>query len=154
MIETMFIKKLHNNRQKIITTILAVISIVFICDFLCDMGILNNAMAHQEGQISHEIVFYDKHEAPSTPLEKTFHEEAQDEDCCEEETSKLYANLVKYEIPTFDLDKVIVLLELPWSSSFSALQPFKETNPYTLNSALSPPVRGLYARVLFQSFLC
>lgn len=159
----MIIRKLHKNRRKIAIAIVAVFSMVFVCDFLCDLGIINNEMTHHKGQHSHEVHVSDGHHdhhgnshdhgATSTPMEEPHHEEIPDEDCCEEETSKLYASLVKYEIPTFDLNKVVVLYELPFIS-FKALLPYKETNPYTLNSALSPPIKGLYACILFQSFLC
>ena len=149
------------NRRKIAVSILAVFSVVFICDFLCDLGIIKNAIAHAGGHHDHkEIVTQDHHgghghDNESTPHEPSHHDEdTEDEDCCEEETSKIYASLVKYELPKFDLDKVVVLLDLPWSTAFNLSHSYIETNPYRLNSALSPPVTGLYARILFQSFLC
>ena len=159
----MLIKKLHTNRRKIAISILAVFSVVFVCDFLCDLGIANNTLAHADGHHTHEEVATNhhhgdhshNHEFDSTPHEQSHHDkDGEDEDCCEEETSKIYASLVKYELPKFDLDKVVVLLDLPWSTAFNLSHSYIETNPYRLNSALSPPVTGLYACILFQSFLC
>lgn len=131
----MFIKKLHSNRHKLATCVLAVFSVVFVCYFFCDFGIINNAHTHPgNGHFDHE--------------------KASGEDCCEEETSQFYASLVKREFPIIDLDKIVVTLDLPWRPTYHTHYTYKETNPYTLNNALSPPIAGLYARILFQSFLC
>ena len=144
----MFMKILHGNRQKLATCVLAVFSVVFICDFLCDFGVINNAHTHQDnGHHDHGVAIEESHNHHD-------HNKSSDEDCCEEETSQFYASLVKHELPIFDLDKIVVTLELPWSQTYNIPYTYKEINPHTLNNALSPPVAGLYARILFQSFLC
>lgn len=142
---------------------LAVFSVVFVCDFLCDLGIIKNAMAHAGLPHDHEAVVTHNHHddhGHSHEFEPTPHKvpnqenDTEDEDCCEEETSQFYASLVKHELPVFDLDKIVVTLELPWSPTYNTHYTYKETNPHILNNALSPPIAGLYARILFQSFLC
>lgn len=159
----MFIKKLHNNRQKLATYVLAVFSVVFACDFLCDFGVINKAPAHRiNGSHDHEVAIDEHHRnhhsyehgvhLPSN--EAHDHEKASDEDCCQEETSQFYASLVKHELPVFDLDKIVVTLDLPWSLTYPTYRTHLEPDPSTLKNALSPPLTGLYARILFQSFLC
>jgi len=145
----MHILKLHNNRRKVAISILAVFSFVFICDFLCDHEIINSGTVYLH---SHKA-FASDHEAASD-MEIPDHGEESDEDRCEETTNIIYASLVKHEMPRFDLNMVVLLFEAPWSASFSVFNLYKETNPYRLNSAPSPPVTGLYARILYQSFLC
>lgn len=141
---------------------LAVFSVVFACDFLCDFGVINNAHTRQDnGHHDHGVAIEepDNHHAhdheAKPPVDKSNdHEKASDKDCCEGETSQFYASLVKRELPVFDLDKIVVTLDLPWSPTYDTHYTYKETNPHTLNNALSPSVAGLYARILFQSFLC
>lgn len=154
----MFIKKLHSNRQKLATYVLAVFSVVFVCDFLCDFGVINNAHTHQSnGHHDHGVAIEEPHNDhdATPPVDKSHdHEKASDEDCCEEETSQFYASLVKHELPVFDLDKIVVTLDLPWSPIYDTHYTYKETNPHTLNNALSPPLSGYDVRILYQSFLC
>ena len=154
----MLIQKLHNNRRKIAIYILAMFSFVFICDFACDQGIINYAIVYEhrhDGATSD----HDNHQQArdleaTSDMETPLHGDSCDDDYCEEHNNKLYANLVKHEMPRFDLDMVVLSFEELWGASFSILNPYKETSPHRLNSALSPPVTGLYARILFQSFLC
>lgn len=156
----MLIKKLHNNRQKIAAMVLAVFSIVFICDSLCDLGIINNSLTHQDNAHHSPKVVISEHEHDhnshshdhDVALSST--ETPSDEDCCEEETSQFYASLIKYETPNFDLSQELVFHTVVWGNFSPISFTYKETNPHRLNSALSPPITGLYACILFQSFLC
>ncbi|MDW3212145.1 MAG: hypothetical protein R8N23_19910 [Reichenbachiella sp.] len=156
----MFIRKLNIYRKNIALTLLIALTSVFVCDFLCDVGIMNNSVTHgNDSHHSHEVVASEdhhkhSHDHESAPSEMdTAHGESQDEDCCEEETNKLYASLVKHEIPKFDLDQELVLYTVLWISLPPISFNHKEKNPHRLNSALSPPIGGYFARILFQSFL-
>lgn len=160
----MIIKRLHIVRQPIATSILAIFSIVFICDFLCDLGIINNDLTH-EVKHSHELVADSHHDhagkySRGYDFESTMHEtthrhkhDDKDEDCCEEESNRFYASLVNHEFPQFDLDYDLVHFAEPWFSELNFTFHYKETDPYRLKSTLSPP-SGAFARILFQSFLC
>jgi len=138
---------------------LALFSFVFICDFACDQGIINYGIVYEhrheaaasDHQNDHQ---HDRDHEAASDMQRPLHGDSCDDDYCEEHNNKLYANLVKHELPRFDLDVIFLSFEAPWSASFSILNPYIETNPHRLNSALSPPVTGRYARILYQSFLC
>ena len=160
----MIIKNLHIVRRSIATSILAIFSIVFICDFLCDLGFINYALTH-EVKHSHEVVTDGHHDQGGNnnhghDFESTMHEtthrhkhDDKDEDCCEEESNRFYASLVNHEFPQFDLDYDLVHFAEPWFSELNFTFHYKETDPYRLKSTLSPP-SGAFVRILFQSFLC
>lgn len=156
----MFIKKLHNVRQKIAALTLTVFSVVFICDFLCNLGIVNKSLIHKNNtHHSHEVTISKLgHDHHSFLFEKaaTFSqmESPSIEDCCKEEINRFYASLINYENPGFDLNQELIIHHTLVWNHFSHIIIYKETNPYKLNSSLSPPITGLYACILFQSFLC
>lgn len=159
----MLIRKLHSNRQKLATIVLAVFSVVFICDFLCDFEVINGAHAKLENTShEHDIALeghHHDHESSAHDAELPAHmahehDESSFGECCSEEISQFYANLTIHQLPGFDLERNIGVLNMPWNLFFKARCIQKKINPSILNNALSPPLTGQYARIIFQSFLC
>ena len=169
----MIINTLQKNSTAIVTTVMMVFSFAFACDMLCDLGVLDHAMMHHSGEHHHGMA------GPETPhseghhhdeghhhseghhvtglSESDHHDEVpMEEDCCEEETEFFYAHLITQSVPSFEFSHAWAYLDLTFTDcySFFELVPSGEPNPYILNSSLSPPVSGLYACILYQSFLC
>ncbi|MEQ8878770.1 MAG: hypothetical protein RLQ12_04015 [Cyclobacteriaceae bacterium] len=155
--------------------LLLALSGVFICNALCDLGILDIRMysgqnkavdLHSHGRnhghdqqgaadVSHsdhhvaDVKQHDGHDHSGN------HQHKDKEECCEEETSRLLASLVNNELPSFQIEKVPVLLQVVvLSQDFTSFSSNKKHNVYSLNSSLSPPVGGSFLRILYQSFLC
>lgn len=98
------IKKLHNIKQIVITLLLAGFISVFVCDALCDFGLISwgnyptfvkEADHHSIKDQEHEQydVANDHHHEDSQPDDGS-----EEDECCDEEVKNLYASLIKYEI--------------------------------------------------------
>ncbi|MBN72902.1 MAG: hypothetical protein CME32_26915 [Gimesia sp.] len=65
------------------------------------------------------------------------------------------ASLVNNELPSFQMEKVPVLLQVVvLAQDFTSFTYNKKLSVYSLNSSLSPPLSGYDVRILYQSFLC
>lgn len=164
-------RKLHKIRIRLSLSLLIALSSVFLCNYLCDLGILDIRIysGNQVGSLyhthsskkGHENHFSgDHHEHQISGIHQDHHDHSdshheEKDECCKEETSKLLASLVNYELPTFETEKVPVLLyAVIFDVNYTNFHFHKNTDPHQLNSSLSPPVTGSFIRVLIQSFLC
>jgi hypothetical protein len=135
------IKKLHRYKSQIAIILIAAISSVFLCDYLCNINIIsintngyNKANDHNPLGASHQ-----DHNQSS-------------ENGCEDLTGNLYNNLMKYKVePTVIAAKhVLYAIVLPVLEFNFDTQLTKETSVYF---NLPPPLKGSEVRVLIQSFL-
>ncbi|MEQ9217959.1 MAG: hypothetical protein RLO17_07955 [Cyclobacteriaceae bacterium] len=168
----MITRKLRLIRIQLTLGLLLALSGVFICNALCDLGILDIRMysghkavdLHSQGSNhGHDHLGDDgdhHNDLHPKPLHQdkhnhSNHQHGDKEECCEEETSRLLASLVNSELPSFQIEKVPVLLQVVvLSQDFTSFSSNKKPNVYSLNSSLSPPLSGYDVRILYQSFLC
>lgn len=162
--------------MQLVLSLLIAFSGVFVCNFLCDLGVLDiRIYSDRSGSIAHLHESGHKHNhsansgghhnihpagrvAPQHNDNHTTHHQHNgnnEDECCEEETSQLLASLVQYELPKFETEKIPVLLHaVLYDIDFVSFHIHKNTDPYQLNSSLSPPAGGSFLRILYQSFLC
>ena len=168
----MIIRKLRVIRIQLTLGLLLALSGVFICNALCDLDILDIRMysghkavdLHSHGSNhGHDHLGDDgdhHNDLHPKPLHQdkhnhSNHQYGDKEECCEEETSRLLASLVNSELPSFQMEKVPVLLQVvALAQEFTSFTSNKKHNVYSLNSSLSPPLSGYDVRILYQSFLC
>jgi len=174
----MIIRKLRTIQIQLTLGLLLAFSGVFICNALCDLGILDIRMysgqtaivAHDshgskhghdqhgdadEPHSGHHVADVKHHDVHGPSGDQHKHNGKDKDDCCEEETRQLLASLVNYELPTFQTEKVPVLLQaVVFDQDFTNFNTNKKPNVYSLNSSLSPPLSGFQLRILYQSFLC
>ena len=149
---------------------------VFVCNFLCDSGILDiriysgrsggtvhlHESSPKHGHSGNSVDHHNIHPAGDVTHHNednhtTHHQHNgnSEDECCEEETNQLLASLVQYELPKFETEKIPVLLyPVLYNIDFVSFPVYKNTKPYRLNSSLSPPGGGSFLRILYQSFLC
>lgn len=155
------IKKLHTFQASIVAILLVALSSVFVCDFLCDVGIIEISLdgyQHQSepnGQSSHNHSGSDHHH---DLLATGHHHEDQQQntekdDCCEEETNALFSSLIKHQTKAFNLKTkyfqlVAIDFHLEKIVVFNSVVPSGEI--YFLDL---PPPSSWDIRVLIQSFL-
>ncbi len=150
--------KLYNMKQCIVILFLTGFISVFVCDALCDLGvvswgnstaIIENADHHQnEGQGHDEDAISDHHHDDTNN-----HQENDEEECCDEIVSNLYASLVKYELKQIPLETpVFQLLYQVFALDFQAEIFHQKVLPF-LYANLPPPVSGFHIRIFIQSFL-
>ena len=169
----MIIRKLRIIQIQLTLGLLLALSGVFICNALCDLSILDIRMysgqnkavdLHSHGSNHGQDHLGDDgdhhNDLHPKPLHQdkhnhSNHQHGDKEECCEEETSRLLASLVNSELPSFQIEKVPVLLQVVvLSQDFTSFSSNKKPNVYSLNSSLSPPLSGYDVRILYQSFLC
>ncbi|MEQ8339335.1 MAG: hypothetical protein RIA62_18380 [Cyclobacteriaceae bacterium] len=169
----MIIRKLRVIRIQLTLGLLLALSGVFICNALCDLSILDIRMysgqnkavdLHSQGSNHGHDHLGDDGDHHDDLHSKTLHQDKHNhsnhqhgdkEECCEEETSRLLASLVNSELPSFQMEKVPVLLQVvALAQEFTSFTSNKKHNVYSLNSSLSPPLSGYDVRILYQSFLC
>lgn len=176
LFHTMIIRKLHKIQMQLALSLLIAFSGVFVCNFLCDLGILdiriyssrsggiahrhdsNHQHGHSENSGDHHNIHPAGevgHQHKDNHTTHHQHNSNSEDECCEEETNQLLASLVQYELPKFETEKIPVLLNaVLYDIDFVSFHIHKNTDPYHLNSSLSPPVGGSFLRILYQSFLC
>ncbi|PZX51518.1 hypothetical protein LV84_03675 [Algoriphagus ratkowskyi] len=153
------IRKLHFKKQFIVTLLLTGFVSVFVCDALCDMGLISwvshptaiveTVDQHQNegyGHHSDEILAH-KHNGPSE------HQENDEEECCDEIVKNLYASLIKYDLKQIPVETPIFhLLYHVFALDFQAEIFHQKILPF-LYANLPPPVSGYRIRIFIQSFL-
>ncbi|MBR07688.1 MAG: hypothetical protein CMP48_08365 [Rickettsiales bacterium] len=169
----MIFRKLRSIQIQLVLSLLIALSGVFVCDSLCDLGILDIQMRsgrstrishviddNQSNEVKHDhkhgVTHHnDHHEIQKHDHADGDHQHNNSDECCEEETSQLLASLVTHELPNFETEYVPVLLQaVIYDVNYISFHHHKNTDPYRLNSSLSPPISGSFIRVLHQSFLC
>jgi len=160
----MIINHIHKRKNSIAIGLLVAFNIVFGSNFLCDVGIMKTTAISK----THEHAAIDGHDHDHFANEESHHHgqehahqkhqkqnKDEEDDCCEEEISLLFASLVQNRVDDFELDEAPVLNTIIQERLLTYRFVFyKKHNPYTLKNALSPPLSGLQIRVLHQSFLC
>ncbi|NDP22117.1 MAG: hypothetical protein GZ091_13695 [Paludibacter sp.] len=151
------IRKLHRNKQYIVTILLTGFISVFVCDALCDLGLISwgnypqiteNAYHHQKEGHGHDDAVSDHHHDNE--------HERQDngkEQCCDEIVTNLYASLIKYEIKQSSIEiPVFHLLYQVYAVDFQT-ETFNQKIFSFFYTNLPPPVSGFHIRIFIQSFL-
>jgi|TARA_Y100001972_G_scaffold106199_1_gene134404 hypothetical protein len=170
----MITRKLRMMQIQLTLSLLLAFSGVFICNALCDLGILDIRMysdqtaslTHHSNENKHSHDHHGDSDHHNDPQAMVMHQDEHNhvsdqhrhkdkDECCEEETLQLLASLVNYELPTFQTERVPVLLQTDvLDQDFIDFISNKKSNVYSLNSSLSPPISGFQLRILYQSFLC
>ena len=153
------IRKLHNIKQYIVTLLLTGFISVFVCDALCDFGLISwgdsasvvkNADTHPKNAHDH-----DHHDAATNHHQEDehSHDDSEEDECCDEVVNNLYASLIKYELkqilvetPIFHILYQVYAVDFEVEAFNQQLLPFLYTN-------LPPPVSGNHIRIFIQSFL-
>ena len=167
----MIIRKLRKAQMQLALSLVVALSGVFVCNSLCDLGILDIRMhsgkstdvAHNHegtGGHGHTDINSNHHADHSSDdanhaYQSDLQQQQDKDECCDEETSLLLASLVKYDVQKFETEKVPVLLYVAVCDvRFTIFSVNKNISLFQLNSSLSPPIRGAFRRILYQSFLC
>ena len=150
------IRKLHKKNQYLVTLLLVGFISVFLCDALCDFELIswgNSPVIVQE--VEHHPVKghdHDHHDAASDPQ----HHDKQDNDedeCCDEMVTNLYASLIKYELKQNAVEiPVFHLLYQVYAINFQ-VETFNQKPLLFLYTNLPPPVIGYHIRIFIQSYL-
>lgn len=125
---------------------------VFMCDALCDLGVIsmgNYLVTVQE--VDHHQTNDHDHDADSDHRHVGNNESDEDE-CCDEEVSNFYASLIKYELKQNSVQ--IAVFCLPYQVFELGFQ--EKVNQKKLSffyANLPPPIGGYLIRIFFQSFL-
>jgi hypothetical protein len=152
------IKKIHHKKQYIVILLLTAFASVFVCDGLCDLGLISwgNSTAivekpnhrQKDGHGHHDDAISDHHNDNEHE-----HQAAEEEECCDEIVNNLFASLIKYElkqnaveIPVYHLLYHVYTINVPTETLNQKPLLFLYTN-------LPPPVTGYDIRVFIQSFL-
>jgi hypothetical protein len=150
--------KLHNIKQYIVTLLLTGFISVFVCDALCDLGLMSwgnyPAMVKEADPHPKKTHDHNHHKAATDHHHDDKHShDADEEECCDEVVNNLYASLIKYELkqtpveaPAFQMLYRIYNLDVEADIFNKQLLPFLYTN-------LPPPVSGNHIRIFIQSFL-
>lgn len=155
------IRKLHNIKQYIVTLLLTGFISVFVCDALCDLGLIswgNYPIIVKEADPHPKKTHDHNHHKAATDHhhdDKHSHDDSKEDECCDEVVNNLYASLIKYELKQIPVETPIfhvlyqvyaIDFEVETFNQHQQLLPFLYTN-------LPPPVSGNHIRVFIQSFL-
>ena len=158
----MIIRYLNKARLQITISLLIAFSGVFVCNVLCyqvitDIGFYSDQQSQSIGTSDDT---YQKHGChhkfdPTGDSNKDHHDHQSrsDDECCEEQANLLYENLVNYVFPSFDVEKVpMLIITLVFEEPLQITTVLKGIKRHHLNCTLSPP-SGAVLRILIQSFL-
>lgn len=151
-------KKLQNKKQYIVTLALTGFISVFLCDGLCDLGLISwgnypaivqeTEQYQDEGHGHHADAVSDHHHD-----DEHEHQNDEEEQCCDEIVNNLYSSLIKYEvrqnsveIPVFQLIYQVYALDFQTETFNQKIFSLFYTN-------LPPPISGYRIRIFIQSFL-
>ncbi len=131
---------------------------MFICDALCDVGIIEFSSTHghdgvedHHGSTAHN--HGDDHHALPVATDHD-HRPTEDDDCCENLTTPFFNQLIKHKVESFEFNKVEKIDFVPHYDGFiSFLYNSRKVDNLFLYSNLPPPLPGDQIRILFQSFL-
>ena len=155
------------NRLKLGIALSLVLSFsgMFVCDALCDLGIIEFAIVHDHSQESaddpihnhdadhhHSNMFdHDDHHNPSSGHD---HESSEEGECCEDLTSPFFDQLVKHQKQSFEFDKVEKITLIDHYDGYEAfIYNSRKVDNLFFYSNLPPPLPGDQIRIRFQSFL-
>lgn len=167
------LRKLHIFKPHITMGFLVSLSCVFICDFLCDLGVIefqkfhvynhkseilstpeihNHSHSSQAGfhDLSNE---QDENQGQNHGHDHSNHSNNQDEEnCCDDLSNAVYSTLIKSDGITINVEvklHALYLIENGVHSVSSSLSWYKKVSfLYDI-----PPPPGKVIRILFQSFL-
>lgn len=153
------IKRLHKRKEYIVILLLTGFISVFVCDALCDFGVISwgNYSAIVQEADHHPIKGHNHdHHATSEYQHDGKHDHHgnnEDDECCDEIVTNLYASLIKYELrqipvetPVFHVLFQVYAVDFEVENFNQQLLPFLYTN-------LPPPLSGNHIRIFIQSFL-
>ena len=154
----MIIRFLHKARLQVAISLLIAFSGGFACNWLCDFGITEVGFHTDQQTYSVDHHHDDDHhhhdsDLTGNPNNNHHHKSSGGDECCEEETNQLFSSLVNYVFPSFDLEKVPVLLQaIVFEANTEKTSVIKWLGHYRFKSSLSPPF-GVSLRIIIQSFL-
>lgn len=153
------IRKLHNMKQYIVILLLTGFMSVFVCDALCDLGLIswgNYPAVVKEADYHPKKAHDHDHQDATTNHhddDKDSHDGNEEDECCDEVVNNLYASLIKYELkqipvetPVFHVLYQVYAINFETEIFNQQLLPFLYTN-------LPPPISGFHIRISIQSFL-
>lgn len=156
------------NKRKLGITLGLVLAFsgMFICDALCDVGIIGFSSAHSHDQVEdhHGLTAHDHGNADhAMPLVTDQHHEqpaghdhesSDDGDCCEDLTTPFFDQLIKHKVESVEfskIDKIDFVADYDGYNAF--LYNSRKLDKLFRYSNLPPPIPGDQIRILFQSFL-
>lgn len=141
--------------MQIALTLVMAFSSIFVCDALCDVGIITFEQEHHHS----DPEAHDHHGNQSgdhdhnQPAEDN-HESSEADDCCEDLTTPFFDQLIKHKIENFEFNKIE---KVDFIALYDGYSVFKLNNRKTQNSSLyydlPPPLEDDQIRILYQSFL-
>lgn len=150
-------RKLHAHKQYIVALLLSGFSSVFVCDFLCDVGVISWARFNSHAVITdHPKEAHHHHDSPTDHHHDDTHDHNkshEQDDCCQDVVNQIYASLIKFELKQSTLQAPL------YCYMYEAYTVYGKPNTYSqrllsfLYTNLPPPVGGFHIRVLIQSFL-
>jgi hypothetical protein len=152
------IRKMHHMKQYIVILLLTGFASVFVCDGFCDLGLISwgNSTAiiekadhsQNEGHGHHGDAISDHHNDNERK-----HQNPDEEECCDEIVTNLYASLIKYELPQNTVETPVYhLLSQVYTVAHKTISLNQKTFPLFYTN-LPPPISGYHIRVFIQSFL-
>lgn len=165
------LRKINTYKKSVIAVFLMALLSVYVCQILCDLDIYSmkritiaatadisdhhgshsGADHHHDSEKSH-----DHHDHDQTSKEAEGHttqHSGQEDDCCEDMTTKVFESLFaqKINLPSLEA-KLFFVFELEFST-FQAFYNSIFTDSYNYYSDSSPPINGSDIVVFVQSFL-
>ena len=145
-------------KQYIVILLLTGFASVFVCDGLCDLGLISwgNSTAiieksdhsQKDGHGHHGDAISDHHSDNEHE-----HQAAEEEECCDEIVNNLFASLIKYELKQSAVEiPVYHFLYQVFAVDFEAIKFHKQILSFLFTN-LPPPVSGFDIRISVQSFL-
>lgn len=150
--------------MQVAMTLVLAFSSIFVCDALCDIGVIKFSSSHSHGQVEdHRQSEGDGHNHHVQPVETDYHhmqpadhdhEDSGDDDCCEDITAPFFNQLIKNRVQSFEFDKVEKIdFTAHYDGHISFLYNSRKINNLFLYSNLPPPISGDQIRIRYQSFL-
>lgn len=160
------INLLNKRKLGIALGLVLAFSSMFICDALCDVGIIefssthshnqvedhHGATAHDHGDDHHALPVASDHDHEQPTGHD--HESSEDGECCKNLTSPFFDQLIKHKVESVEflkIDKIDFVADYNGYNAF--LYNSRKVDNLFLYSNLPPPLPGDQIRILFQSFL-
>ena len=159
------INQLNKLRLGIALSFVLAFSGMFICDALCDVGIIefsavhdhfqkgadHHAQDHEEDHHHTQPMVSDHHHNQSSGHD---HDGPEEDECCEDITTPFFDNLIKHQAQSFEFDQVeIITLIAHYDGYETFIYNSRKVDNLFLYSNLPPPLPGDQIRIRFQSFL-
>ena len=149
-------RNLRTKRQYIVALLLTGFISVFVCDFLCDVGViswehLNSSSVKTDHH--HRTEAHNHHDSHHHHDEHDHDQDDEEDDCCNDMVNQVYASLIKPEIKQSTFQPLVY--HLLYQTYTVAFEPrgFSQKHLFFFYTNLPPPVSGFQIRVIIQSFL-